>query len=72
MSRLLPLFLLFLAGCTSGDFGFLSSGRLPLAENSTPLADIVIAPDADENLRFAADELKLHLDKITGASFTIV
>ena len=74
MPRLLPLFLLFLAGCTSGDFGggFLSSDRMPLAKNSTPLADIVIAPDADENLRFAADELKLHLDKITGACFSIV
>ena len=74
MPRLLPLILLFLAGCAAGDLGggILPSGKMPLAENSTPLADIVIAPDADENLRFAADELKLHLDKITGASFSIV
>ena len=74
MSRLLPLILLFLAGCAAGDLGggILPSGKMPLAKHSTPLADIVIAPDADENLRFAADELKLHLDKITGASFSIV
>ena len=70
---LLPILLLFLAGCTTGDFGGLfPSGKMPLAENSRALADIVIAPDADENLRFAADELKLHLDKITGAKFSIV
>lgn len=74
MPRLLPLILLFLAGCAAGDLGggILPSGKMPLAKHSTPLADIVIAPDADENLRFAADELKLHLDKITGASFSIV
>ena len=75
MRRLsLPIILLFVAGCMTGDFcgGILPSGRLPLAEKSRPLADIVIAPDADENLRFAADELKLHLDKITGGSFSIV
>ncbi|MBR5550005.1 MAG: DUF4838 domain-containing protein [Kiritimatiellae bacterium] len=70
---LLPLLFLFLAGCTNGGLGGLfPSGKMPLAENSRALADIVIAPDADENLRFAADELKLHLDKITGASFSIV
>ena len=49
-----------------------SATEIQLAKKSVPLADIVIAPDADESLRFAADELKLHLDKITGASFSIV
>ena len=67
------VFFLF-SGCTTSDFGsgFLFPGNLPLAESGTPLADIVVASDADENLRFAADELKLHLDQITGGSFSIV
>ena len=61
--------LLFFSGCLSGG---LSRGTLWLADGGKPLADIVIAPDADENLKFAADELKEHLDKITGGSFAIV
>ncbi len=63
--------LAILSGCaTSGLCP--SFRRLSLADGGTPLADIVIAPDADENLRFAADELKLHLDQITGGSFAVV
>ena len=61
--------LLFFSGCVSG--GVLRR-TLRLADGGKPLADIVIAPDADENLKFAAAELKEHLDKITGGDFAIV
>ena len=66
--------LMFFAGCATGGLGnaFLSFGRLPLAEGGKPLADIVIAPDSDPGVRFAADELKSHLDQITGGDFAIV
>ena len=37
-----------------------------------PRAYIVTGANASESVRFAASELKLHLDKITGASFAIV
>ena len=61
--------LLFFSGCVSG--GALR-GTLRLADGGKPLADIVIAPNADDNLKFAAAELKEHLDKITGGDFAIV
>ena len=57
-----------LAGCTTP----LLSPRLRLAEDSIPLADIVVGADPAERVRFAAGELKEHLDKITGASFAVV
>ena len=65
---------LLFVGCAGGraSNGFLASCKMQLADNGKPLADIVIAPDADKNIRFAADELKLHLDKITGGDFPIV
>ena len=61
-------------GCAGGGAsnGLLVSGKMQLADDGRPLAEIVIAPDADKNIRFAADELKLHLDKITGGDFSIV
>ena len=61
--------LLIFSGCVSG--GVLRR-TLQLADGGKPLADIVIAPDADESLKFAAAELKEHLDKITGGDFAIV
>ena len=66
--------LVLCVGCAAGRLGngFLPSGKMPLADGGKPLADIVIAPDADKNLQFAAEELKLHLDKITGGDFSIV
>ena len=66
--------LMLFVGCAADNFGsaILSYGKLLLAYGGKSLADIVVAPDADQNVRFAADELKLHLDKITGASFAIV
>ena len=45
---------------------------LRLAEEGRPLLDIVIATNVDENVQFAASELKEHLDKITGGDFEIV
>ncbi len=50
------------AGCAS---------RMRLAERGTPLADIVIAADADEDVRFAADELRRHLNIMTGGRFDV-
>ena len=66
--------LMLLVGCAADNFGsaILSYGKLRLAYGGKSLADIVVAPGADQNVCFAADELKLHLDKITGASFAIV
>ena len=43
-----------------------------LADNSVPLADIVIGDDPSWNVLFAAAELKEHLDRIAGASFAVV
>lgn len=60
-----------LAGCAAVRDAMPRSAIL-LASNGVPLADIVIAPNADENLKFAAGELKEHLDKITGGSFAVV
>ena len=60
-----------LAGCAAVRDAMPRSA-IPLASNGVPLADIVIAPNADENLKFAAGELKEHLDKITGGSFAVV
>ena len=56
-----------LAGC-AGGFG----GKAELAKDGKAKAVIVIAKNADKAARFAADELKLHLDKITGGDFKIV
>ena len=57
------------SGCVSGG---LLRGTLRLADGGKPLADIVIAPDAGESIKFTATELKEHLDKITGGDFAIV
>ena len=46
-------------------------GQVRLAEGGRPLAKIVIAKDADKAARFAALDLKWHLDRITGGEFEI-
>ena len=46
-------------------------GQARLAEGGKPLAKIVIAKDADKAARFAAADLKWHLDRITGGEFEI-
>jgi hypothetical protein len=42
-----------------------------LVENSKPLATIVIAPDANEKVRHAADELRTYIEKISGARLAV-
>lgn len=46
--------------------------NVALARNGKPLADIVIAENADKAARFAAQELQYHLKQITGGDFLIV
>lgn len=48
------------------------AGEIKLAENGKALAKIVIAGQCDRAARFAADDLKWHLDEMTGADFEIV
>ena len=48
------------------------SARLRLAFHGFAAADIVVGRDPCENVRFAAAELKRHLDWITGGDFRIV
>ena len=43
-----------------------------LAEKGRAMAKIVVAGDADKAARFAAADLKWHLDRITGGDFQIV
>lgn len=63
--------LVFLPGClmTRDAAG---RGSLPLADGGVPLVDIAVAPDAGEDVLFAANELKEHLDRIVGGSFAVV
>ena len=49
-----------------------SDGRIGIAEGGKPLSRIVVAKDADKAARFAAADLKWHLDRITGGEFEIV
>ncbi|MBO7721786.1 MAG: DUF4838 domain-containing protein [Kiritimatiellae bacterium] len=49
-----------------------AAGETKLAENGKALAKIVIAKDCVRAAKFAADDLKWHLDGITGANFEIV
>lgn len=43
-----------------------------IAKDGQSLAKIVVAQDADKVARFAAADLKWHLEEITGASFEVV
>ncbi|MGN0871217.1 MAG: DUF4838 domain-containing protein [Victivallales bacterium] len=45
---------------------------VPLFQGEKPLADIVVAKNADKAARFAAKELQYHLNKITGGKFRII
>ena len=47
-------------------------GRVALAADGKALASIVVSASAGKVERFAAEELKTHLDAITGADFPIV
>ena len=47
-------------------------GEVQLAKDGKALADIVIAADADRATKFAALDLKYHLDRITGGDFAIL
>ncbi|MBQ2632848.1 MAG: DUF4838 domain-containing protein, partial [Kiritimatiellae bacterium] len=53
--------------CTAGD-----GGLVALARDGRALAAIVVAKDANKAARFAAADLKWHLDQITGGDFKIV
>lgn len=54
------------AGCA------LAGDSVKLADGGKPLAKIVVAKDADKAARFAAKELKYHLDAITGGDFAVI
>ena len=43
-----------------------------LAKDGKPCARIVVAKDADKAARFAAQELKYHLDRMVGGSFEMI
>lgn len=55
-----------------GAAGFAQAGEVRLAADGKAKAEIVIAKDAPRAVRFAAKELKAHLDAITGADFQIL
>ena len=46
--------------------------KFRIAYQGSPRVYIVTGVNAPESVRFAASELKLHLDRITGASFAVV
>ncbi|MCC6444743.1 MAG: DUF4838 domain-containing protein [Armatimonadetes bacterium] len=62
------LFYLAMAGCCAAQAG----GPLLLTHDGQPKAAIVISQAAPETVRFAAEELRLHIEKITGASLPVV
>lgn len=49
-----------------------TAGEVKLAENGKALAKIVIAENCDRAAKFAADDLKWHLEEMSGARFEIV
>ena len=64
MKKLLVLFVAFLSVS-------LSAGDIIIAENGQAKAEIVIPAQPSVYVKFAADELKGYLDKITGGDFKI-
>ncbi len=61
------------ASATPGSSGTQDpTSPLVLAENGVARATIVAVPDAGKPARFAAEELKVYLDRVTGASFSIL
>lgn len=65
------LLCLALTGCSPHN-QTVSESALVLAENGIARAVIVALPEAGKPARFAAEELKMYLDKAAGASFPIV
>lgn len=61
-----------LAFCGAVSSVGLSAGMFDLADDGKPQAKIVIAEKAGKVERFAAEELKSHLDGITGGAFEII
>ena len=59
------LFCLFMSGCFEGK-------KMPLSKDGKALVPIVVSDGASPAEKLAADELKLHLDKIAGADFKIL
>lgn len=51
---------------------FAGGKDVQLVQGGRAIAEIVIAADADKAARFAATDLKWHLEKMTGVSFDIV
>ncbi len=64
-----PLPVLMLAAVFSFPSAF---AALPLASNGKPAAEIVLAADADEVLKFAAQELQYWILRISGAKLPVV
>ncbi len=62
----------FLVAAVCGCALMRTEGEYCLADRGNALADIVIASRADHNLRFAAYELKRHLEQVSGAGFEVV
>ena len=58
------LFLFVLSACCMAT-------PFPVTENGKPVADIVLADNADVTLRHAADELQLWVKEITGAELPV-
>ncbi len=63
---------LLLCAVSAGCVSLGRSRPFTLAWDGIALADIIVAPGSDENVRFAAEELKTHLEKMTGAKFDVI
>ena len=61
---------LMVAGCSLTE-NRAANKTVALAKDGKALATIVIAKDADKVARFAAADLKWHLDQMTGANYEI-
>lgn len=48
------------------------SAQVPLARNGHPVAEIVLPADAPPPVRYAAEELRLHVELISGAKLPIL
>lgn len=70
--RMKPLAAAFAAGWFAAAVAGTANGTARLADGNMPQADIVIAADATRVARFAALDLKWHLDRMTGGDFKIV